>query len=287
MHLQDHARLQVLGLQSPVDVNHRQFDQVRRAALDRAVDRRPLGILANIPVGAGDIGNIAPAVQQGGHVFMLPGKGDGLGDVAVHIGIFGEIVLDNRLRIIVGDPQPPGQPKAGDAVDDPEIDFLGLTPLLRRHLLRRHSKYRRGGGTVDILSLLEGLAQPRIAGNMRHHPQFDLGIVGRKDHPSRRGGNKRLADLAPGLAADRNVLQVGVAAGKPPGGGDGLVVGGMQMPAAPADQLREGIDIGRLQFGELAVFQNLIHQRMGLVFQQIGLGGLILPGRGAGGPALA
>ena len=56
---------------------------------------------------------------------------------------------------------------------------------------------------------------------MRKQAQFDLGIVrGKKLPPAAR--NEAFADVSAQLSADRNILQVRIARGKPAGRGNGL-----------------------------------------------------------------
>ena len=51
---------------------------------------------------------------------------------------------------------------------------------------------------------------------MREHAQLDLRVVGRDEHVAGIG-DERAADLAAELGADRNVLQVGIAAAQTAG----------------------------------------------------------------------
>jgi hypothetical protein len=69
---------------------------------------------------------------------------------------------------------------------------------------------------VDVLALFERLPQGADIGHMRGQAQFDLRIVGAQQDMAGLG-DERLADLAPDLGADRNVLQVGIVRRKPPG----------------------------------------------------------------------
>ena len=48
-----------------LDVEHRDLDQVGRRALDRRVERHPLGHLAALPVVAGEVGQVAAPAQDG------------------------------------------------------------------------------------------------------------------------------------------------------------------------------------------------------------------------------
>src|SRR5581483_1678545 len=66
----------------------------------------------------------------------------------------------------------------------------------------------------------------------------------------------------PYLGADGDVLEVWVGGGQPAGGGDRLVEFGVQLAVATAQQGREGIDVGALEFAELPKFENLVDDRI-------------------------
>ena len=77
---------------------------------------------------------------------------------------------------------------------------------------------RRHG--VDVEAVGEGLPQLRDVGDMGEHAQLDLAVVGR-DQLVPGVGDEGGADLAALLGADRDVLQVRLGRGQPPGRGRG------------------------------------------------------------------
>ena len=120
-------------------------------------------------------------------------------------------------------------------------------------------------------------AQRRVAGDVGHDAQLDLRVVGGHQRAPRRGDEG--APHAPALlGADRDVLQVGVGGGQPPGGGAGLVEGGVQAPGVGVQHLRQLAQVGGQQLGALAVLQN--HAR-----QLVLLGQLLEHVLGGGGGA--
>ena len=84
-----------------------------------------------------------------------------------------------------------------------------------------------------------------------------------------------------------NVLQVGVAAREPPGGGHGLVEIGVDAARLRLHQGRQGIHVGALELAEGAVLQHQRHHGMG-IFELVEHGGIgAPPGLGlAGLPAI-
>ena len=66
---------------------------------------------------------------------------------------------------------------------------------------------------MDVMAVAEGLFQAVDSGDMGEDAQFDLGIV-RATRTFALFRDKRLADAAAFLGADRDVLQVGIGRGE-------------------------------------------------------------------------
>ena len=62
---------------------------------------------------------------------------------------------------------------------------------------------------MDIFALFKSIAQGRHIGKMRGKAQLDLAIVGRQYYIAK-FGDKCVPDLASGLGADGDILQIGV-----------------------------------------------------------------------------
>ena len=114
---------------------------------------------------------------------------------------------------------------------------------------------------MDIIPLVEGLDQHLFTREVGEDAQLDLGIVGADQLPAFLG-QEGLADAPTELGADRNVLEVGVAAGEPASGRDGLVEVRMHPAGFRLDQKRQGFDVGAAQFAEGAVLQQQWHYGM-------------------------
>ena len=152
-----------------------------------------------------------------------------------------------------------GEAEGRDAVDDAEIDRLGLPAQVRRHPVDGHPEHRRGGRRVDVDALREGLLQLRDVGDVGQEPQLDLAVIGRDDLvPGRRHEGR--ADLAAGLRADRDVLQVRIRRGEAPGRRRGEREGGVDALRLRVHVLLEGVGVGRFQLRELAPFEDLLRQ---------------------------
>ena len=91
--------------------------------------------------------------------------------------------------------------------------------------------------------------------HVRQHAQLDLAVVGGKQQPARRR-DKGAADLPADLGANRNVLQIGVAAADAAGGGARLVKAGVDASGLRVDQRGQGVDIGPAQLFQLALFKD-------------------------------
>ena len=115
---------------------------------------------------------------------------------------------------------------------------------------------------MDVHPVTEGLQQVGVTAEVRHDPQFDLGIVGRQDQSIRRRRDESFADLHAPFGADRDVLQVGARGTQPAGRRKRLVEGRMDLSVGRRDIAREGFDIGTEQFFHRPEFQNLADDRM-------------------------
>lgn len=103
-----------------------------------------------------------------------------------------------------------GEPVGRRAINNPEVDRLGVTPLVGRHLVDGQVPDFRRGGRVNVAPLMEGPEQRIIATDVGQHAQFDLAVVGAYQFMTGRR-YKRLTDELPLGRADRNVLEVGIA----------------------------------------------------------------------------
>lgn len=75
--------------------------------------------------------------------------------------------------------------------------------------------------------------------------------------PLRGTGDEGFADGAAPIAADGDILKVGIVGGEAPGGGLELAEMGMDALGGGIDGEGEGVDVGALEFGELAVFEEV------------------------------
>ena len=125
---------------------------------------------------------------------------------------------------------------------------------------RRRSSSARA--VVEVGAFPERVDEDRILGEVREHAELDLRVVGR-DQDVARIGDEGAADLAAERRADRDVLQVRVAAAQPPGGGDRLVEAGVHAAGLRVHELRQGVDVGALQLHQLAPLENLPRQVVG------------------------
>jgi hypothetical protein len=121
---------------------------------------------------------------------------------------------------------------------------------------------------VEVLTRLERRDQVGVGGQVRHDPHLDLAVVGRQQALVALPHHERLADAAPRLGADRDVLQVGVGRREPAGGRDQLVEGGVDAPVG-ADRLAQPLDGGAQPAG-VPVGQQ-VHEEgvLGLVVQTL------------------
>ena len=118
------------------------------------------------------------------------------------------------------------------------------------------AEHLQRGAIVDVLAAcVNASTSAVVAREVRQHAQLDLRVVGRDQHVAGLG-DERAADLAPELGADRDVLQVGIAAAQAAGGGDRLVEAGVDAAGLGVDQLRQRIDVGALELLQRAPLED-------------------------------
>ena len=180
---------------------------------------------------------------------MLGSLLDRLLDEASDGGEPGHVALDELVRLLLRDVEPVGHPVGRQAVDDPVVDHLRLGAHPGIDLLGLDPEHPARGGGVDVLAAAEDLLEHVLAGDVGEQPQLDLRVVGRHEQVAGLG-DEAGADLAPERGADRDVLEVGVVRGQPPGGGGGLVEGRVQA-ALGVDEQRERVEVGLGELGQL------------------------------------
>ena len=108
---------------------------------------------------------------------------------------------------------------------------------------------------VNVVAAPERLGERFIVGQVRQDAQLDLRIVGRNQHvPGVR--DERAADLASKLGANRDVLQVRVAAAQPAGRRHRLVETRVDATGLRVHELGERVDVGAFQLLERPPFKN-------------------------------
>ncbi len=134
---------------------------------------------------------------------------------------------------------------------------------------------------MDVEPFVERGLQVLIAAHVGDHAQFDLAVVGAQQQVLVAARYEGLSDLAPLLGADGDVLQVGLVAGQAACGRHRLAEIGMDAPCDGVHLPRKRIDIGALQLLQLAVFQDGLHDGMGVLqrAQHILAGGVLARAR--------
>ncbi len=168
-----------------MDADHGDLDQVGGRTLQRRVGGGALGEGAQVEILLVDLRDVPAPAEECLHVAVLPGQPHLQIKIRAHAREALEVLRDERLGLFLGDAELPGERERALAVDGPEVDRLGARAHLRRHLRERHIEDERRGLPVDVPTRAEGMDERRIAGEVRHQPQFDLGVV-RHDEPATR-----------------------------------------------------------------------------------------------------
>ena len=194
--------------------------------------------------------------------------------VFLHAPVVVQIIVDIRPGFVAGNPDVLRQGELGNAIDDAEIDSLGMAALQGGDLLHRHAEHLGGRGRVDVHMVTEGLAHGVVTGDMRQHPQLDLAVVRVHQHAAGLG-NEHFPDLRAQIRANRDILEVRLGGGQTSRGRYQILEGGVDPPVLP-DLLHQAVGVGGFQLGQHPVIHDgrndgvLVFQ----FFQNLRIGGI-------------
>ncbi len=205
-----------------METDHRELDEVGRAALDDGVEG---GALAELTAGLDrgfDVGDRAAATENRCDIPLRAGLYDAFVGEAFDGGEAAAVGGDVGVGLVLWNLQNLGEAEAGLAVDDAEVDGFGDGAHFGRHLLFRNAVQFGGDEAVDVAVGGEGFDEGLFTAIVSEHAQFDLRVIG-GDQDVFRLGDERPANFASDVGFDWNVLQVGIGGGEAAGLGDGLI----------------------------------------------------------------
>ena len=144
-----------------VDVEHRDLDQVGGRALDRRVERHPLGHLAALPVVAGEVGQVAAATHDRLGVAAASGLVDDAAEVVADAAEGLEVLVHQPARLARVDAELGAEAERRQAVGEAVVHRLDLGPHLDGDLVGRDVEDPRRGDRVEVAARLERLDQQR------------------------------------------------------------------------------------------------------------------------------
>ena len=136
--------------------------------------------------------------------------------------------------------------------------MLGLFALVGGHLFYPLVPYPGGRGGMDVVPSVEGGYHVLVSREVGHDAELYLAVVGGEEEAALLG-YEAAAYLLAVIVPHGYVLQVGVAAGEPSRGGDGLVEGGVYVPRLGVHQLGQGLYVGAQQLAQSPVVQYVGH----------------------------
>lgn len=174
MHLQKQTRVHVAQLGIMRHGQHGQFDDIR----GRALNHRVYGLAArqgkSLSIGRENLGQKTTAAAQRGHKALAFCSGFHILVKSLQACEPRKVAADEILCLGSADLEFLGQLLSAHAVDQTEIDGLGVAALIRTDLLGRQIKNQGRRAGVNVFSLAEGVEQGRILGHMRQHAQLHL-----------------------------------------------------------------------------------------------------------------
>ena len=206
----------------------------------------------------------------------LRGLVDDPAEVVAHPAEGQEVLVHQLAGLARLDAQLLAEAERGQAVGEAVVHRLDLGPHRGGDGVGVDVEDPGGGDRVEVAAGLERLDQQLVLGEVGHDPHLDLAVVGRHQGLEALAHHEALADPAPLLGADRDVLQVGLGAGEPAGRRDGLVERGVDPPVG-GHGLEQALD-GLPEPRDVAVSQQRRQEGvLGLdveLLERVGVGGV-------------
>ena len=160
----------------------------------------------------------------------------------------------NRSASLVRDPQLLAEAEGAHAVEDAEVDRLGRPPLLAGDQLGRDAEDDGGGGAVDVLPGGEGVDESLLVRDVGQDAQLDLAVVGDQQHLARGARRRRGGCAGPSSVRTGMFCRFGLVEESRPVAATAWLKRVWMRPSAPTMR-RQGVDVGGLELGQLAVAQ--------------------------------
>ena len=126
------------------------------------------------------------------HRAIAAGVFQGLFDESLYALVAGKVAIDIGSCFRLRNAKLRRQSKGGDAIHDSKVDGLGAIARLLVHGAGRNAEDFAGRKSVDVVVLLIGPDQKRIAAEVRQKAQLDLRVVGGEEVPVAWNCRKRM-----------------------------------------------------------------------------------------------
>ena len=200
-------------LKSRRNMQHGDLHDVCSGALDGSVDGLALlTVLESAVELALQGGEVTAAAEQRFDVAVLGRLLANAIEVFLDARELAEIGLYKLLRFGQGELSGTREAKRGHAVDQAEVDGLGMTTHILGDLIQWNTIDGGSGGGVNVLPGAEGGQHGLIFRHVCNDTQFDLGVIDREQDGAFRS-DEAIANAATFLGADGNVLEIGIGGG--------------------------------------------------------------------------
>ena len=208
-------------------MQHGDLHNIRCRALNGRVDSFALFAVLHLNVlFALQSREITPASKQGFDIALFRRQLADSIQIFFDTGELCEIGFDKIIGLSQRQFGGTRQPECGHAVDQSEVDRLGMATHVLVHLFKRNIIDCRGSRSMDILSCAEGIEHGLILRHVRYDAKFDLRVINGKQNVAL-CRDKSIANAAAFFGADGNVLQIWIRRRQTSGHRAGLAVGGM------------------------------------------------------------
>ena len=149
------------------------------------------------------------AAKQGGYIALRAGLGFRGLHIVTNARKFLKICVNISRCLTARNAQLIGKAESGNAVNNAEINGLGATADIRRHIIKRHGEHFRSCHGMNIEPVGKGLAQAVNLRHMRQDTQLNLTVIRAHELVAGRGDERR-ANATSVFSAHRNILQIRV-----------------------------------------------------------------------------
>ena len=193
--------------------------------MDWSIQSHPLRCFTTHAVVAVQVREIAATAQHGCGVTRGSRSGNNRLKVIAHPTEALEVLIHQVLGFASAHVELLAQSKRRQTISQAIGHGFDLATHLSIYLRIRHPEHLRGHRGVQVFPANESRDKPLVAGQVRHDPHFDLGIVSRHERLKTWTHDETTPNATTLSSSYRNILEIGIGGRQTTRGGNGLHIG--------------------------------------------------------------